>query len=316
MKLLRLFLSPAVFGKKQLIYIYEKIYRYIYYLIIISLFKVAQLLPYKTAVKFGGFLGLVAYYVIKVSREPAIINLKNSFPEKSPEEIRLLAKNIGVKTGKNIFEFLYYPKLSSADLGRIVEIENENILADAVKKGKGVLLASAHCGNWEFLGAAMASKGYPVNVIAKKSYLDRGNKMLLNFRISKGLKIIFRDQSDTARKMLKALKNGEILALLIDQDTSVPGVFVNFFSRLAWTPSGLATLALKTEAKVVLALDARLPDDRHKVVITPIEISKTGNFENDVLKNTQHVTSLIENHIRQYPDQWVWWHKRWKTRPS
>ena len=105
--------------------------------------------------------------------------------------------------------------------------------------------------------------------------------------------------------------------MLIDQDTQVPGVFVNFFSRQAWTPSGLASIALKTDAQVVLALDTRLPDDSHKAIITgPIELVRTGDHEKDVLENTGMITKLIEEHIRAYPGQWVWMHERWKTQKA
>ena len=102
--------------------------------------------------------------------------------------------------------------------------------------------------------------------------------------------------------------------MLIDQDTDVPGVFVDFFSRPAWTPSGLAVLALKTGASVVLALDVRLENDKHTPILAgPIEMKRTDNLDRDVLDNTQAITELIEEHIRKYPSQWVWMHERWKT---
>jgi KDO2-lipid IV(A) lauroyltransferase len=116
--------------------------------------------------------------------------------------------------------------------------------------------------------------------------------------------------------MLKALKNREIIALLIDQDTAVPGVFVDFFSKEAWTPSGMAVLAHRTDASVVLALDVRMPDDTHRAIIKPIEIKRTGDMDKDILETTRAVTKMIETHIRQYPEQWVWMHERWKTRPE
>ena len=175
-------------------------------------------------------------------------------------------------------------------------------------------MASAHCASWELLGAALSARGFTINVIAKRVYIERLNQMLLDLRSSKGLKIIFRSDSDSAKKMLKALRSGETLALLIDQDTEVPGVFVDFFSRPAWTPSGLAVMALKTGAPVIVALDTRLPDDTHRVVVTgPLELVRTGDHDRDVLENTAVITKIIEGHIRKNPSQWVWMHERWKT---
>jgi KDO2-lipid IV(A) lauroyltransferase len=116
--------------------------------------------------------------------------------------------------------------------------------------------------------------------------------------------------------MLRSLRHNEAIGMLIDQDTDVPGVFVDFFGRPAWTPSGLAALALRTNAAVVLALDCRLPDDHHEVVVKgPIELIRTGNKDNDILENTRRISLMIEEHIRAYPDQWVWFHERWKTQP-
>jgi KDO2-lipid IV(A) lauroyltransferase len=105
--------------------------------------------------------------------------------------------------------------------------------------------------------------------------------------------------------------------MLIDQDVDVPGVFVNFFGKQAWTPSGLASLAIKTGADVYVAFDQRIDKYRHTTVVNgPITVDRTGNFETDVKKLTQMCTSILEEHIKQYPEQWVWFHDRWKTAPK
>lgn len=274
-------------------------------------------MPFRFAVNLGGFLGGIGYHLAGKARTITEDNLRHSFPEKSEEEIRTIAKRVFINQGKNTFEVFYYPKLSRECLLSLVSVENEEGYAKACAAGKGVLMASAHCASWELLGAALSAKDFAINVIAKRVYIEALNKMLLELRNSKGLKIIFRSDSDSARKMIKALRAKETLALLIDQDTEAPGVFVDFFGRPAWTPSAVAVLAIKTGAPVIAALDVRLPDDKHRVVITgPIEPVRTGDYDKDVIENTRIVTKIIEDHIRRYPDQWVWMHKRWKTKNS
>ncbi len=290
--------------------------RYFYFLFALIFSKIVQLLPYRFAVKLGGALGSLAFYLVKDARLIAEENLKNAFPEKSPEEIRKIAREVFVNQGKNAFELFSFPKLSRDAILKIVEIENREELFKPRESGKGIIMASAHCGNWEIMGASFAALGIDVNVIARKIYIEQLNNMLVRFREEKSVKVILRSGSNAARLMLKALKKKEIIALLIDQDTDVPGVFVNFFSKKSFTPSGFATLALKTDAALLLALDVRMPDDTHKAIVKPVKLVKSGDMEKDIIENTQNVTSLIEEHIRNYPDQWVWIHRRWKTRPE
>jgi KDO2-lipid IV(A) lauroyltransferase len=272
-------------------------------------------MPFKFAVDLGGLLGGFGYHLAGKARSITEENLRLSFPEKSDIEIRNIAKQVFVNQGRNAFEVFYYPKLSKEDINNLVSVENETGYTKACAEGKGVLMASAHCASWELLGAALSARGFVINSIAKRIYIEELNTLLLELRASKGLKIIFRSDSDSARKMIRALRAKETLALLIDQDTEVPGVFVDFFGRPAWTPAAVAVLALKTGAPVIVALDVRLPDGKHKVVINgPLETVRTGNYDADVLENTKIVTKIIEGHIRKYPDQWVWMHERWKTK--
>ena len=294
----------------------KRIIRYFYYLGALFFFKIIQLLPYKSAVAFGGWLGSLAYVVLSDARNTTEKNLARAFPEKKDEEIRRIAKRVFINQGKNAFELFSFPKLTKENILKLVKIENEADLRRPIESGKGIIMPSAHCGNWEIMGASFAALGLPVNVVARRIYIDQLNKMLVGFRESKGEKVILRSGRDAARMMLRALKNREIIALLIDQDTDVPGVFVDFFSKLAWTPSGMAVLAHRTDSSVVLALDVRMSDDTHRALIRPIEIKRTGDMDKDILETTRSITKMIEEHIRQYPEQWVWMHERWKTRPE
>ncbi len=276
--------------------------------------KLVLLLPFRLAVKTGGALGLLGYYAAAKARKTAIENISRAFPEMSPDTIRAVAKEVFVNQGKNAFELFSYPRLSETKLLSLASVENAEALKKAFATGNGVLIASAHCGNWEILGAALAASGYKINVIAKRIYIEGLNNMLVGFRESKQVKVILRSEPSTARQMLRALHNNESIGMLIDQDTAVPGVFVPFFGKDAYTPSGMASLAVKTGAAVVLALDVRNPDESHTVKIWgPIEPHLSGNEENDILELTKEVSARTEEHIRLHPGQWVWMHERWKT---
>lgn len=291
------------------------IIRRIYYFLALFFSKIVIILPYRFAVLCGGGLGVAAFYCAREARALAVENLKNSFPGKSERDIAQLARLVFVNQGKNVFELFSFPKLGKNDVEAICKIKNRECMVNALAGGKGVLIASAHCGNWEMMGAALSLSGFPINVIARRIYIEGLNRMLVSLRNSKGVRVILRSGKESAREILRSLRHNEAIGILIDQDTTVPGVFVNFFSRNAWTPSGLAILALRTGANVVLALDVRLPDDTHEVILSgPISIKKTGNMESDIIENTQLITTLIEDHIRAYPAQWVWMHNRWKTK--
>jgi len=292
----------------------KKVIRYCYYLVALVISACIRVMPYGFAVWLGGVLGRGAYTLIPEARRIAKENLRRSFPEKTAGEIASLARRVFINQGKNTFELFSFPRLTKDDIHRLVRIENVEAITRGMADGKGVLLASAHCGNWEILGAALSQSGFGVNVIARRIYIEGLNRLLLGLRLSQGMRIIMRSGQESARQMLRSLRNNEILAMLIDQDTDVPGVFVDFFGCPAWTPSGLAALASRAGAAVVLALDIRQPDGSHRVIIRgPLQLSCSGDKDRDTLDNTQMITAMIEQHIRQYPDQWVWIHRRWKT---
>ncbi|MDR0822915.1 MAG: lysophospholipid acyltransferase family protein [Endomicrobium sp.] len=289
--------------------------RRVYYIGALFFSKLVLLIPYKLIVHCGSkFAGWLAYFVTRDSADIAKRQLKECFPDKSADEIEKIVRKIFVNEAKNFFELANFPKLKGSFFDEISSVENINLINEGLKKGKGVLIASAHTGNWEITAAAVARCGVPVNVVAKKIYIEGLNNMLVHYRLSKNVKVILKDAPDTARKLLKALKGGEIIAMLIDQDTDVAGVFVDFFGKPAWTPSGLAVLALKRGAPVLVGVDKRVGKYCHNTVIKgPIEIDSSGNFDKDVISLTQKASLVLEEHIKQSPDQWVWFHERWKT---
>ena len=296
--------------------IIKSVRRKIYYYGAYIVSKIILMLPYRFSVDVSAVVfGTLAYYFLAGARVKAKKNLERCFPEKTKKEICGIVKNIFINEAKNFFELANFPRMDSAFLRSISSIENSHLIKEGIKKGKGILFVSAHTGNWEITAAAVADMGVPVNVVAKKIYIEKLNDMLVGYRTSKNVDVILRDAPDTGRKLLKALKKGEIIAMLIDQDTNVPGVFVDFFGEPAWTPSGLAVLALKTGAEVLVGIDQRIDKYGHKTVVSgPFTVEPSGNFDTDVVNLTQKVSLVLEDHIRKYPEQWVWFHERWKTK--
>ncbi|MDD2523986.1 MAG: lysophospholipid acyltransferase family protein [Endomicrobiia bacterium] len=281
--------------------------------------KLVLVLPYKFSVgKLADALGAVAYYIVKDAREKARKHLTLCFPDKTSKEIEQIIKTIFKYQAKNFFELLNFPRINKDFFDSIASMSQRDIeiYKKALSKNKGLLIASAHCGNWEILASGVAAKNFSVNVIAKRIYIEELNQMLVSYRESKNVNVILRSERDTARKMLKALKNNEIIAMLIDQDTSVQSVFVDFFGMPASTPSGLATIALKMGTPVIMTVSKRLPNGTHTFVVSDeIEPDKTtGVFEQDVINFTGKVTKYIEKYIKENPEQWVWFHERWKTK--
>jgi KDO2-lipid IV(A) lauroyltransferase len=277
--------------------------------------KIILLVPYKISVGFISSLsGGIVYYIARKAARTAIKNLSEVFPEKTKKEIIKITKEIFINQTRNFFELANFPKLDSQFLDKILNVKNKEKIFEALKKGKGILFVSAHTGNWEMAAVAIARLNTSVNVIAKKIYIDGLNNMLVKYRESKNVKVILRNSKDAGFKLIRALKRGEIIAMLIDQDIAAPGIFVDFFGKKAWTPSGLATLALKTGAEILVGVDQRIGKYEHKIVISePIKITKTGYVNRDVIELTQKATSVLEAHIRKHPNQWVWFHERWKT---
>lgn len=261
----------------------------------------------------GGFFGWIGFYLVKRYSAIARQNLKNCFPEKSDKEIRSLAKRVFINQGKNFFEFINLNKLNKDNVSTVVNFTGAEDFKAVYSQNKGVLMIAAHFSNWELLGVAIAQNGFPLSVIARKLYIEELDELLIQSRESMGMKIIRRGLNDSPMGILRALKKNHCLAMLIDQNIkSVPGVYVDFFGKKALTPSGLAALALKTGAPVVSGMIIREKDDTFKVEMSKqVELIKTGNEEQDLIKNTQLFTNIIESYIRKYPEQWVWFHKRW-----
>jgi KDO2-lipid IV(A) lauroyltransferase len=182
-------------------------------------------------------------------------------------------------------------------------------------KGKGVIIVTGHFGNWEIMPITLKIKGYPGAVVGRRIYFEKYDRYLNSLRAYHGVNIIYRDESP--RKILKIIRSGGIVGIVADQDVdSVEGVFVDFLGREAYTPAGPAALAKVTGAALIPAFMIRQGSKHRLIFDRPIELVDTGDKDKDLITNTQAWSDVVASYIRKYPDQWVWMHRRWKTKAS
>ena len=241
-------------------------------------------------------------------------NLLRSFPEKPIDEIKRISWQSLRSFALLTAEFADIIYLTKDNLHEWISIEGLNNYHDACQEGKGVLLFGAHFGNWEMGNAALAVTTKPFVFIYRAFDSTFLETHITGARASYGN--ISLPKEKAMRSMLRLLKNGATINLLIDQNIAwYEGVFVDFFGRPACTTSGLAMIALHTGAPVIPAFTRRLPNGKYVLEIgRKVEIIRSESHDNDVLINTQNFTKIIEEHIRQYPEQYLWMHQRWKTK--
>ena len=208
------------------------------------------------------------------------------------------------------------PVYNSGNIDQIVKAKGLERLDRALAKGNGVLALTGHVGNWELMGGYLAMKGYPINVVGAPIYDPRLDELVIKNREQSGMKYIARGSA--TREIIRALRRNEVIGLLIDQDTKhVEGVFVDFLGKKAYTPVGPAILAEKTGAAVVpMGIHIQQDNTHHVEIQDELTLTKTADPEQNRINNTQLFSIAIENFVRKFPTQWVWMHRRWKTKPS
>lgn len=287
------------------------------YRFITSIIFALNFLPRKSSISLGGFLGKLAYFIIKDARRKTRNNLRIAFgKEKDETEVRKLALEVFENVGKNVADAVRLKDMKWKEIEKITQIEGLEYLDDACKMGRGVVAVTGHIGNFELFAAYFSLKGYRFSVIGRELYDPRLDALLVSSRESVGLENI--PSSASVKQIIKALRSGRALGVLADQDSSrVRGIFVNFFGKPARTPAGPALLAYKTQSPIVPMAIVREGDDRYKIMVKePVELASSGDKEKDIIETTQRYTQVLESIIREYPSQWLWMHDRWKSKPG
>jgi KDO2-lipid IV(A) lauroyltransferase len=275
---------------------------------------IIRLIPPKVRRFFALLTARMSYHISLKHRLITLHNLTRSFPEKSTTEIKHLAKKSFESFFRLVADYFVIPGLTKKNLHQWVKIDGMEHYLNACKEDKGVLMFGGHLGNWEIGNAALAISIKPFIFVYRVFDSPLVEKGITRIRASCGNVSLSKERA--MRPMIRLLKKGFSIYLLIDQNVDWrEGVFVDFFGRDACTTSGLALLASHTKAPVLPAFTRLLPDGTYLMEIGPkVDIVNTGNRDKDVLTNTQLFTKIIENYIRQYPEQWFWMHQRWKTK--
>lgn len=279
--------------------------------------KILGILPRSLARAVGIAIGQAVYLLHVRLRRVGMRNLELAFPEKSIPERKRILRGEFTSLGRQLAEVCQFPKYTRENVDKVVVYDGLENFQQAYAQGKGVLFLTAHFGAWELSAFAHSLHGHWLHIVMRPMdnlYLDR---LIQGYRTMHGNKTVGKD--DFVRGLLGAMKCGETVGILMDTNMTPPqGVFVNFFGIPACTASGLARIALRTNAAVVPGFTIWDKDLRkYRLRFDPaLELIRTGDLDADIVANTQQFTKVIEDYVRRYPEQWLWVHRRWKTRPE
>ena len=286
------------------------------YVLAWGLLKIVGALPRPLARAAGISIAWTVYLLHGKLRRVGMRNLELAFPEKSRGERKKILRGVFTSLGRQVAEVCLFPKYTRENVSKTVVYEGFENFERALARGKGVLFLTGHLGAWELSAFAHSLYGYPLNIVMRpldNPYLDR---LAREYRTMHGNKAV---DKDFARGLIAALRKGQTVGVLMDTNMiASQGVFVDFFGIKACTAAGVARVARKTDASVVPGFTIWDPVlQKYRLRFDPpVELVRTGNTEADVVTNTARFTKVIEDYARRYPDQWLWVHRRWKTRPA
>jgi KDO2-lipid IV(A) lauroyltransferase len=276
-------------------------------------------LPLFVALRLGELVAFLVYLLDRPHRRIGMRNLGIAFPEKPLSERRRILSRSFLNLGRMAAELAHLPRLSDARLRDMVRFEDEAWWEEAItwERSTGVMVLSGHFGNWELLVYAHGKRGHPVHLVHRSIANPLVDRWLDVLRRGAGTRMIRKREGAAA--VLRALRERALLVLPFDQNsTRGLGVFVDFFGLPASTNAGLARIALRADAPIVPVFIVREGwRARHRVHVLPImQVERTDDMQADVVHNTQRMSDVFEDMVRRYPEQWLWMHKRWKTRPQ
>ncbi len=274
-------------------------------------------LPRRLARSAGAWLGALGFAQLRRLRSVGLRNLRLAYPDWDDTQRERTLRSLYLHLGHLLAEFCRMSRYTAAQAAEFIRYDGLDHYLAAVARGKGVLVLTGHLGAWELSSFYHSLAGFPMGMVIRRLDNPLVDALVNRIRCLHGNRVIHKD--DFARGLISSMRAGETVGILMDTNMTPPqGVFVPFFGVPACTPSGLARIALKTDAAVVpgfLLADAQ--DGRYTLRFgAALELVRTGDAEADILANTALFTAEIERYVRQYPEQWLWMHRRWKTRPA
>lgn len=276
-----------------------------------------RLLPFRFSLWIGRRFGDIINSFIGKRKAIAYSNLKAAFGGRySIRQLNGIIRRLYQNLSQSYVELLKFPLLGEDYVNKYIKIEGEEKIARALEEeSKGVILLTAHFGNWELASLVGSLKGYRMNVLARWQKFERLNGYLNMMRASRGAKVIFKKEA--REEVLRALRNNEVVGILSDQDGGRRGEFVEFFGRFASMQKGVAYFSLKTLAPVFPVFIIRERGPYHRIIIKDdISVTPSSDMKRDIHEISQRFANMLESYVNKYPDQWLWLHKRWKSTPS
>ena len=274
-----------------------------------------QLLPLKGMQAAGRVLGRFFFGVVRHRRDVTLENLRRAFPEKSEEERLAIARGAYESIGTTLCELLWVPRFTPESIRKLICFEHPEIIREAHARGKGILVLTAHFGNWELLGqGVLAHFGHRVCGIAKTQTNRLVNRAIDRRRELFGNKVI--PMETALREVLKALRDGEFIGIVADQAAPKENVQMEFFGTMVPTHQGPSVFCLKTGAAILAMFAVRQSDGTYVVSVEEVPSADLdGSSEENINELTRRHVKVTENAIRSHPEQWLWQHKRWKHTP-
>ena len=277
---------------------------------------IVRMLPRRLARVVGAAIGAITFHALGRLRRVGVRNLTLAFPEKTAEEREVILRRTYRNLGYLLAEFCLMPGYTAESASRFIRYEGLENYQRAQEKGKGVLVLTGHLGAWELSSFYHSLMGRPMGMVIRRLDNPLVDTFVNRIRCLHGNRVIHKD--DFARGLIASMRAGETVGILMDTNMTPPqGVFVPFFGITACTASGMARVAAKTGAAVVPGF--LLWEEREQRYVLrfgeELEVVQTEDAEGDGLTNTATFTAAIEGYVRRYPEQWLWMHRRWKTRP-
>jgi len=276
--------------------------------------QVARPLPRQWALAWGRALGDFVWKVVGFRRDIVLDNIRHAFGHEMDEAgVRNIARSFYRNLGMTLMEFLKLPHMKTGEIDDLVEIEGLEYL-DELKTGGGAIFVSGHFGNWEYTGARAAALGIPVSFMVKTQHNPHVDRIQNDIRARAGVGIIRTGAS--VKEMIRALRRGEFIGMLADQDAGKDGVFVDFLGRPASVLKGAGYLSWRLKVPLITAYTFRQQDGHHLLVVDPPVYPDRNLGEEDAVRRlTEHHVQRLEAAVRRAPDHFYWVHRRWKTSP-
>jgi len=281
----------------------------------LAVLKTLGWIPHRLARAVCAALAACSYWIWPRLRRVGMFNLRLAFPEWTERQRRKVIFGLFQSFGRMLADFAHFPRWNRDNIERLIIYDGFENYERAQSQGRGVLFLTAHFGNWEVGSFAHGIYGYPCHFVVRQMDNPLIDRLINSYRCLSGGTAI--EKTDFARGVLRAFAQGHAVGVLTDQNMLLgEGAFVPFFGRPACTTTGPARVARKTGVPIVLGLviwDAKLK--KYRLRFEPVEWIKRQDAEEEIVANTANFTRLIEEYARRYPDQWLWVHRRWKTRP-